>query len=218
MVPGDMVLYESGSLMHARPFPLNGKFYANVFIHFEPTGRKLEDVDQNDMRYDSPNNPGNYEGGVLLPPYLIPGSPEAIRFSERVPFGWEKPKRDWDSEGSDEDEEELEASDDHSENINEESDSDESDESDEDDFMGEWSDSEDDPYLDEDQYVLPKRDQEPSTKHITGEPTCPSDFLLDPVKAPATCLHTAPLHKKIISKMNQWRKTLTTKKDRSKSL
>ena len=33
-----MVLYESGSLMHGRPFPLKGNFYANIFIHFEPVG------------------------------------------------------------------------------------------------------------------------------------------------------------------------------------
>jgi hypothetical protein len=32
---GDMVLYESHSVIHGRPFPLKGKFYANIFIHFE---------------------------------------------------------------------------------------------------------------------------------------------------------------------------------------
>lgn len=36
MNPGDMVLYESHSLIHGRPFPLKGKYMANVFIHFEP--------------------------------------------------------------------------------------------------------------------------------------------------------------------------------------
>ena len=38
MEPGDMVLYKSHSVLHGRPFPLNGKFYANFFIHFEPIG------------------------------------------------------------------------------------------------------------------------------------------------------------------------------------
>jgi prolyl 4-hydroxylase len=38
MEPGDMVLYESHSVLHGRPFPLKGRFMANVFIHFEPTG------------------------------------------------------------------------------------------------------------------------------------------------------------------------------------
>ena len=32
MVPGDMVLYESHSVLHGRPFPLNGRFMANVFM------------------------------------------------------------------------------------------------------------------------------------------------------------------------------------------
>ena len=36
MKPGDMVLYESSTVLHGRPVPLNGKFYANIFVHFEP--------------------------------------------------------------------------------------------------------------------------------------------------------------------------------------
>jgi prolyl 4-hydroxylase len=39
--PGEMILYESHSVIHGRPFPLVGdadSFYANVFIHFEPLG------------------------------------------------------------------------------------------------------------------------------------------------------------------------------------
>jgi prolyl 4-hydroxylase len=35
MEPGDMVLYESHSVLHGRPFPLKGRFMANIFIHFE---------------------------------------------------------------------------------------------------------------------------------------------------------------------------------------
>ena len=34
MEPGDMVLYESHSVIHGRQFPLQGRFMANVFIHF----------------------------------------------------------------------------------------------------------------------------------------------------------------------------------------
>jgi len=41
MEPGDMVLYESHSVLHGRPFPLKGRLYANIFIHFEPTGHSL---------------------------------------------------------------------------------------------------------------------------------------------------------------------------------
>lgn len=29
MVPGDMVLYESHSVLHGRPFPLSGRFYVS---------------------------------------------------------------------------------------------------------------------------------------------------------------------------------------------
>ena len=32
MAPGEMVLYESHSVIHGRPFPMNGRKYANVFI------------------------------------------------------------------------------------------------------------------------------------------------------------------------------------------
>lgn len=38
MEPGDMVLYESHSVLHGRPFALKGRYFANVFIHFEPVG------------------------------------------------------------------------------------------------------------------------------------------------------------------------------------
>ena len=33
---GDMVLYESHTVLHGRPFPLQGRHYANVFVHFQP--------------------------------------------------------------------------------------------------------------------------------------------------------------------------------------
>ena len=34
----DMVLYESVTLVHGRPYPLEGDYYANLFIHFKPQG------------------------------------------------------------------------------------------------------------------------------------------------------------------------------------
>lgn len=37
----DMILYESHSVIHGRPFPLKGKFCANIFIHFEPLGHSI---------------------------------------------------------------------------------------------------------------------------------------------------------------------------------
>ena len=42
MEPGDVVLYESHSIIHGRPFPLRGRHYANVFVHFEPLGHTME--------------------------------------------------------------------------------------------------------------------------------------------------------------------------------
>mmetsp|Transcript_56166 Transcript_56166/g.67385 ORF Transcript_56166/g.67385 Transcript_56166/m.67385 type:complete len:136 (-) Transcript_56166:129-536(-) len=42
MQPGDLVLYESHSTYHARPFELKGRYYANIFIHFYPTGNALD--------------------------------------------------------------------------------------------------------------------------------------------------------------------------------
>ena len=36
MQPQDMVLYESHTVLHGRPFPLDGNMYANIFVHFQP--------------------------------------------------------------------------------------------------------------------------------------------------------------------------------------
>ena len=58
MLPGDMVLYESHSVLHGRPFPLKGRFMANIFIHFEPIGPIK----------------GQIQWDGELPPYVIRGS------------------------------------------------------------------------------------------------------------------------------------------------
>ena len=81
MEPGDMVLYESASLMHGRPFALKGRFYANIFIHFEPTGRPLGDTTGAHLE----------KMDDFLPPYLLPDSPEVENWSLRNPQGWHKP-------------------------------------------------------------------------------------------------------------------------------
>jgi prolyl 4-hydroxylase len=36
MSPGDMVLYESHTVLHGRPYRMRGRHYANVFVHYEP--------------------------------------------------------------------------------------------------------------------------------------------------------------------------------------
>jgi prolyl 4-hydroxylase len=81
MEPGDMVLYESGSLIHARPFPLKGRYFANVFIHFEPTGRLLGETNDNHLETMHP----------FFPPYLLPNSPESSNWAKSNPGGWSKP-------------------------------------------------------------------------------------------------------------------------------
>ena len=76
MRPGDMVLYESHSVIHGRPFPLKGKFYANIFVHFEPIGSL------------DPKAKSWYDPALDLPPYLIPGSDWEPDWRSRHPKGW----------------------------------------------------------------------------------------------------------------------------------
>lgn len=72
MVPGDLVLYESHSIIHGRPFPLKGRYMANVFIHFEPIGPVGGEVEF---------------GKTDLPPYLLPGSEEEEHWRRSNPNG-----------------------------------------------------------------------------------------------------------------------------------
>ncbi|KAJ8599961.1 hypothetical protein CTAYLR_002848 [Chrysophaeum taylorii] len=48
LTPGDVALYESHTIIHGRPYPLKGQFFANIFVHFIP----LDPTD------DSKNDPG----------------------------------------------------------------------------------------------------------------------------------------------------------------
>jgi hypothetical protein len=51
MIPGDMVLYESHSVLHGRPYPLVGRYYANIFVHFIPVDHDEENAkDQEDKK------------------------------------------------------------------------------------------------------------------------------------------------------------------------
>jgi prolyl 4-hydroxylase len=97
MEPGDMVLYESHSVIHGRPFPLKGRFMANVFVHFEPVGHSLRhnmqaDADVQDVhakyRDALQRGVGGHEsdhGG--LPAYIIPGSAEEQHWRAQHPDG-----------------------------------------------------------------------------------------------------------------------------------
>ena len=94
MDAGDMVLYESHSILHGRPFPMKGRYYANVFIHFEPTGHSLRHFE--DHKHDGDIH-GKYKESVEkghgghenseegLPHYLKPGSPEEAHWKASHP-------------------------------------------------------------------------------------------------------------------------------------
>jgi prolyl 4-hydroxylase len=98
MEPGDMVLYESHSVIHGRPFPLKGRFMANIFIHFEPNGHSLrhnfdaehgKDGDVHAKYKDSlARGVGGHESdNAGLPPYIIPGTPEENHWKQTHPSG-----------------------------------------------------------------------------------------------------------------------------------
>lgn len=74
LLPGEMALYESHSILHGRPFPLKGKYMANVFVHFEVVGPLGDDNESNESD---------------LPPYLIPGSPEEDFWRQENPQGYQ---------------------------------------------------------------------------------------------------------------------------------
>ena len=49
MTPGDMILYESHSVLHGRPFSLQGRYFANVFVHFKPIFEEDENQSQGEL-------------------------------------------------------------------------------------------------------------------------------------------------------------------------
>jgi prolyl 4-hydroxylase len=63
------------TLNYQRPFPLKGRHYANVFIHFEP----VDAFEGEEFVNDSD-----------LPPYIVPNSPEAENWLDDHPEGWSK--------------------------------------------------------------------------------------------------------------------------------
>ena len=112
--PGEMLLFESASCIHGHPFPLRGRFYASMFIHFEPTGRPLgmtkdgifylkghhennnkgkRSEEQVDLQYRVASQKGHggqsasFDG--MLPPYIIRESPEEAHWLSQYPTGWE---------------------------------------------------------------------------------------------------------------------------------
>lgn len=45
MEPGEMVFYEGAKLMHGRPYPLEGRFYAGMFVHYAPVNWSMSATD-----------------------------------------------------------------------------------------------------------------------------------------------------------------------------
>jgi prolyl 4-hydroxylase len=99
---GDMVLYESHSVIHGRPFPLKGDLFVNVFVHFEPT------------------DTSSYDPKIGLPPYIIPGSAWAKAWKQDYPGGWLWAREQGYSADYYEEEEEDEEDEEDEENENEE--------------------------------------------------------------------------------------------------
>lgn len=102
MEPGDMVLYESHSVLHGRPYPLKGRFLANIFIHFEPTGHSLRhnmgldeehDVDQAYRDSFKRLQAGHEHDNQDLPTYIIENSPEASVWKATHPNGSQRTKK-----------------------------------------------------------------------------------------------------------------------------
>ena len=58
---------------------MKGRYYANIFIHFEPTGRPL-DYNGDDFVDRAVDN--------SLPPYILPNSPQTEEWIKRNPSGW----------------------------------------------------------------------------------------------------------------------------------
>lgn len=97
--PGEMLLFESHSVIHGHPFPLKGRSYAMIFIHFEPTGHeigKVQSKSQESLFQKYRNAIKNGLGGQSntnsdLPPYLQKSSPEEQNWRDENPDGWEPP-------------------------------------------------------------------------------------------------------------------------------
>ena len=101
--PGDMLLFESHSVIHGRPFAMKGNFYAMLFIHFEPTGQTaLRQKDSIDEQYrqavqDGVGGQSSSEQASMLPPYIRRFSPEEEHWQQQHPEGWRSPASSPDS-------------------------------------------------------------------------------------------------------------------------
>lgn len=101
MEPGDMVLYESHSILHGRPYPLNGNFFANCFLHFEPIGysseleqrlvrrsakEKFEEALAKQSGDIAEKGDARRRRTAVLPGFIREGTPEATRWRQEFVF------------------------------------------------------------------------------------------------------------------------------------
>jgi len=104
--PGEMLLFESHSVIHGHPFPLKGEFAAYIFIHFEPTGTALHQdstgvyrkgASLDDHYKASIKNgvagPSASEDALDLPPYIQHHSAEEQNWIQEHPKGWNPPEK-----------------------------------------------------------------------------------------------------------------------------
>jgi prolyl 4-hydroxylase len=105
--PGEMILYESHSILHGRPYPMQGNYYANVFVHFEPVGftqqfhKKQQSFDNENAklaerfqkaldRWTMEDTPDDVERrkdrNRALPDWIPDNSPQAARWRQEYVF------------------------------------------------------------------------------------------------------------------------------------
>ena len=105
MEVGDMILYESHSVIHGRPFKLKGEYFANVFCHFEPLGHSLREGQRAASSNEDESLESLYQeawekqrqqkqnGDVsidlnadeMTPYYIVPGTSEEKRWMQTHP-------------------------------------------------------------------------------------------------------------------------------------
>ncbi|GKY95393.1 hypothetical protein MPSEU_000500900 [Mayamaea pseudoterrestris] len=113
--PGEMILYESHSVIHGRPQPLAMEYYANVFFHFEPlhysqemehllllrqpdakkrTAKELFELAFSKLGGSPPRKHASATKIASLPDYIHEGTEEAKRWRQNYIFYREEPKQD----------------------------------------------------------------------------------------------------------------------------
>ena len=94
MEQGDMILYESHSILHGRPYPLQGRYYANVFLHFQPVDVSLRKTSSAKELFERAlEHPvvSNNEKRHRLPHFIQEGSLEADRWQQAFVFHRDPP-------------------------------------------------------------------------------------------------------------------------------